>query len=337
MSKPKILVTGGAGFIGSHTVVELVAAGYEPVIIDNFSNSEKNVITRLEKLTKTKLAFYEQDYQDSAKLRSVIKKEKIGGVIHFAASKAVGESVEQPLKYYQNNVAGLVNLLSVLEGEDVETLVFSSSCTVYGEPLKLPITEDESIKPAVSPYGATKQMCEEIVGDVTGVSKNLRSISLRYFNPIGAHPSAAIGELPLGTPANLIPFLTQAAAGLRPSLTIYGKDYPTPDGTCIRDYIHVVDLARAHVRALQYLQKQKPASYDVCNIGTGTGSSVLEVITTFEKVTGVSVPHTFGPRRAGDIISNYASVDKAQKLLGWKSELTLSDALADAWRWQEAL
>ncbi len=337
MSKPKILVTGGAGFIGSHTVVELIAAGYEPIIVDNFSNSQKGVIERLEELTGQSLKFYEQDFQDATALTKIITDEGVTGIIHFAAYKAVNESVEEPLKYYQNNVAGLITLLKVVEQQKVPHFVFSSSCTVYGEPETLPVTENEPLKPAVSPYGATKQMCEEILRDTTVVSSRLRSIALRYFNPIGAHPSGKIGELPLGTPACLVPYLTQAVAKLRPPLTVYGNDYPTPDGTCIRDYIHVVDLARAHVSALRLLESQKAASYEVCNVGTGTGSSVSEVITTFEKVTGESVPYTFGARRAGDIVSSYADVTKAKELLGWQSEFTLADALKDAWRWQQTL
>lgn len=337
MSKTKILVTGGAGFIGSHTVVELVAAGYEPVIVDNFSNSQKDVITRLEELTGQPLLVFEQDFQDASALCKIIRDEGITGIIHFAASKVVGESVEQPLKYYQNNVAGLVTLLEVVEQQKVPHLVFSSSCTVYGEPESLPVTEQEPLKPAVTPYGATKQMCEEILRDTTVVSADLRSIALRYFNPIGAHPSAKIGELPLGTPACLVPYLTQAVAKLRPPLTVYGNDYSTPDGTCIRDFIHVVDLARAHVSALRLLETQPAGTYDVCNVGTGTGSSISEVIDTFEKVTGETVPYTFGPRRAGDIVYSYADVTKAKKLLGWQSEFTLADALKDAWRWQKTL
>jgi UDP-glucose 4-epimerase len=333
----KILVTGGAGYIGSHTVVELVKAGYTPIIVDNFSNSVKSVLGKLEKITRQAPVFYQQDFQDQSKLRQVIKDHKIDGVIHFAAFKAVGESVKQPLKYYQNNVAGFVSLLEVLKELAIPNLVFSSSCTVYGQPDKLPVIESTPFKPAESPYGATKQMCESILKDVTSISSSFKSIALRYFNPIGAHPSGLIGELPLGTPANLIPLLTQAVAGLRPSLTIYGDDYPTADGTCVRDYIHVVDLARAHVQALSFLDSQSPASFSALNIGTGAGSSVLEVIKTFESVTGHNVPYEVGPRRQGDIVSTYAAVERAQRLLGWKAKLTLGDALKDAWRWQKNL
>jgi UDP-glucose 4-epimerase len=332
-----VLVTGGAGYIGSHTVVELINAGYNPVIIDNFNNSEKKVINRLKELTGKEIAIYEQDFQDQAKLDEVLKKEKIDGVIHFAAYKAVGESVHNPLKYYDNNVAGLVKLLEVLEKHRVQQLVFSSSCTVYGEADKLPLTEESPVKPAASPYGSTKQMDEIIIRDATAASKSLKSLALRYFNPIGAHPTALIGELPIGRPSILVPFITQTVAGWHDQLTVFGDDYPTPDGTCIRDYIHVVDLAKAHVKALDYLAGQKATFYDVFNIGTGTGSSVLEVIKTFEKVTGQKVPYKIGPRRSGDITVSYAAVDKANKLLGWKSELKLADALTDAWRWQETL
>jgi UDP-glucose 4-epimerase len=332
-----ILVTGGAGYIGSHTVVELINAGYRPVIVDNFANSEKKVIERLKKLTGQDIVCYEQSFQDEEKINKVLQKEKIDGVIHFAAYKAVGESVEEPIKYYDNNVAGLVKLLEVLEKNKIPNLVFSSSCTVYGEPDKLPITESAAVKPATSPYGVTKQMCETIISDVSHVSKTLRSLSLRYFNPIGAHESAEIGELPLGTPANLVPFITQAVAGLRSELTVYGNDYPTLDGTCIRDYIHVVDLAKAHVKALQHLDKQNPKYYDFCNVGTGKGSSVLEVIKTFEKVTGQKVPFKIGARRDGDIMAVYADVTKSKKMLGWQAEKNLDDALADAWRWQQKI
>ncbi len=332
-----ILVTGGAGFIGSHTVVELAHAGYRPVIVDDFSNSEQFVIQRLEQILGTSVACYEQDYRDTTKLQAVIDKEAITGIIHFAAHKAVGESVEQPLKYYANNVAGLIQLLKLCQNSPVQHFVFSSSCTVYGEPDKLPVTEDSPLKPAASPYGTTKQMGETILHDVAGTSQNLNGLSLRYFNPIGAHESALIGELPKGVPANLIPLVTQTAAGWRDKLIVHGEDYPTPDGTCIRDYLHVVDLAKAHVKALAYLEKQPAAFHDFVNVGTGTGSSVLEVIKTFEQVTGQKLPYEIGPRRAGDLVSTYAAVDKAQQTLDWVAEKTLADALQDAWRWQQAL
>lgn len=332
-----IVVTGGAGFIGSHTVVELVNAGYTPIIIDNFANSDKDVLKGIEKIIGESPFFYEHDYQDKAFLQKVFQDHQVDGVIHFAAFKSVDESVAQPLKYYQNNVAGLITLLEAMQEAGVDNLIFSSSCTVYGQPDKLPITEASPTKPAESPYGATKQMGEAIIKDTAGASKNLRSLALRYFNPIGAHNSAHIGELPKGVPANLVPFITQAVAGLRDELTVYGNNYPTPDGTCVRDYIHVVDLARAHIKALEYIAKQKAGFYDTCNVGTGKGSSVLEVIQAFEKVTGKKVPYKIGPRRAGDVTQIYAAVDKANETLGWKAELTLADALKDAWAWQQHL
>lgn len=332
-----ILVTGGAGFIGLHTVVELVNAGYRPIIIDDFSNSKHSVLKSLEKLTSRKIVCYEQDYSDKKLLERVLKKEKIDGVIHFAAFKAVGESVVKPLKYYKNNVAGLVTLLETMQKHKISNLVFSSSCTVYGEAERLPLTEEEPVKPAASPYGATKQMGENIIRDVTVVSANLRSISLRYFNPIGAHPSADIGELPIGRPAILVPFVTQVAAGWLDKLVIFGGNYPTSDGTCVRDYIHVVDLARAHIKALEYLDKQPGGFYDTFNIGTGKGRSVLEVVKTFEKISKQKLDYVIGPRRKGDIVAAYADNVKAKKVLGWKPEKTLEDALIDAWRWQQAL
>jgi UDP-glucose 4-epimerase len=331
-----VLVTGGAGFIGSHTVVELVSAGYRPIIIDNFVNSDPAVIPKIEQITQRSIPCFRQDYQDTDKLIKVIDAEKPMGIIHFAAHKAVGESVYEPLKYYDNNVAGLISLLKSLKSP-VQHFVFSSSCTVYGEPDNLPVTESSPVKPAESPYGETKQMGELIIKNATSVSKEYNSLALRYFNPVGAHPSALIGELPKGTPANLVPFVTQTAAGIRDKLTVFGDDYPTDDGSCVRDYIHVIDLAKAHVKALEYLQSKKPGVYDVFNIGTGKGSSVLEVLSTFEKVTGKKVPYVVGDRRAGDIVSTYAGVEKAQSVLDWRAEKTLADALEDAWRWQQIL
>ena len=332
-----ILVTGGAGFIGSHTVVELTTAGYRAVLVDNFSNSDRKVIKSLKSLTSQVISCWEGDYQDKSFLKKVLAEERIDGVIHFAAYKAVGESVDFPLKYYQNNVAGLVNLLEFLEDHKISNFVFSSSCTVYGESKKLPLSEDMPTKTAESPYGATKQMSETIIKDTAAASRNFKAISLRYFNPIGAHPTGLIGELPLGRPTILVPNITQAVAGWRDKLTVHGNDYPNPDGTCIRDYIHVVDLARAHVAALKLLAKKDAGYYYIFNIGTGKGSSVMQVIKTFEKVTGQKVPFKIGPRREGDIITSYASADKAKKLLGWQAELSLEDALADAWRWQQTL
>ena len=333
----KILVTGGAGFIGSHTVVELVQAGYKPIILDNFSNSDPAVVGKIESIIGSKIPLYKGDFQDEKLLANIFSVEKPVGVIHFAAFKAVGESVANPLKYYANNVASLISLLKMMEAHKIGALVFSSSCTIYGEPDHLPVTESSPVKPAESPYGSTKQMCEVIIRDTTAASQTLKSLSLRYFNPIGAHASALIGELPIGVPANLIPFVAQAAAGLRNELTVFGDDYPTPDGTNIRDYIHVVDLARAHIKALEFTQRQKPKTYDVINVGTGKGSSVLEVIKTFEKVNKVKVPYKIGPRRAGDIVSTYADVTKAKTLLGWQAEKSLANGVANAWRWQQTL
>lgn len=332
-----ILVTGGAGFIGSHTVAELVKAGYNPIIVDNLQNSKPVVLERLEQILGRPVTIYRQDYQDISALQKVVQKESITGIMHFAADKAVGESTSNPLKYYDNNVAGFIKLLEFCEASSIKNIVFSSSCTVYGEPDHVPVDEKSPFKPAESPYGATKQMCEAILRDATKVSKQFNSIALRYFNPIGAHPSGLIGELPLGVPANLIPFVTQAAAGIRDKLTVFGDDYPTADGTCIRDYIHVVDLAKAHVHALRYLEEQESGTVTALNIGTGKGCSVLEVIQTFEEVTGVRVPCQIGPRRPGDVVETYADTKMAEKLLGWKAQKTISDALADAWRWQQTL
>jgi UDP-glucose 4-epimerase len=330
-----VLVTGGAGFIGSHTIVELAGAGYRPVIVDDFSNSEEFVIKRLEKLLGAKVAHYRQDYRDIAQLQAIIEAEKVEGIIHFAAYKSVNESVKNPLKYYDNNVVGLIKLLELCEQTAVKHFVFSSSCTVYGEPDSLPVSEESPMKPATSPYGATKQIGEMVVRDATGASRHINALSLRYFNPVGAHASALIGELPKGVPSNLVPLVTQTAAGLRKQFVVHGDDYPTADGTCIRDYVHVVDLAKAHVKALAYLEKQPAGFYDFINFGTGQGSSVLEVVKTFQEVTGQKLPYKLGPRRAGDMVSTYASVDKANRVLGWSAEKSLSDALADAWRWQQ--
>lgn len=330
-----VLVTGGAGFIGSHTVVELVKAGLRPIIVDNFSNSDKRTLENISKITGQLVACYEHSYQDKKSIAMILVKENIEGVIHFAAYKSVDESVKNPLKYYANNVAGLISLLEIIQEHGISYFVFSSSCVVYGEPDRLPVTEDLPIKPAPSPYGTTKQIGEIIVKDITKANHQLRSLSLRYFNPIGAHSSALIGETPKGVPANLVPFVTQTAAGIRSQLKVYGNDYPTPDGTCIRDYIHVVDLAKAHVKALQHLMSQEPAYYDVFNIGTGKGTSVLEVIKRFEKVTGQKVPYQVVGRRDGDIIINYANAKKAEDILGWRAEKSLEEALLDAWRWQQ--
>ena len=332
----KILVTGGAGYIGSHTVVELVNHGYEPVIVDNFSNSSPSVLDGIAKITGKRPAFYEGDCNDAAFMARVFASERPAGAIHFAAYKAVGESVAKPLMYYENNIGSLLVLLKTMLAFECHLLVFSSSCTVYGTPDKLPVTEASPMQEAESPYGYTKQVSERIIADTCRAHPGLAAVALRYFNPIGAHPSAHIGELPLGVPNNLVPFVTQTAAGIRPELVVFGNDYNTPDGTNIRDYIHVVDLAVAHVKTLQYLQKED-VSYDVINVGTGRGHSVLEVVHTFEQVSGRSLPHRIGPRRPGDVEQVYAAVDKARTTLGWQARYSLEDALRDAWRWQQSL
>ncbi|MES2732823.1 MAG: UDP-glucose 4-epimerase GalE [Bacteroidota bacterium] len=334
----KILVTGGAGFIGSHTIVELLQAGFEPIIVDNFSNSAPSALEGLKKIIGKDVKCYTEDCNDMEAMRRIFKEQVIDGVIHFAASKAVGESVKLPLKYYENNLGSLIQLMKVMLENGRTNLVFSSSCTVYGQPEKLPVNENSPILPAESPYGNTKQICEEIMQDTVKSGAALKALALRYFNPIGAHESANIGELPIGTPGNLIPFITQTAAGLREQLTVFGSNYPTPDGTCIRDYIHVVDLAKAHVKALQLLfAEQKDTYYDVFNIGTGKGASVLEVIQTFEEVSGVKLNYRIGEKRSGDIEQIYAEVDKATNGLHWTAEKSLRDGLTDAWRWQQKL
>lgn len=334
----KVIVTGGAGYIGSHTVVELTHAGYEPIIIDNFVNAEKSAIQGIESILQRKVKVYEGDCADKALLEKVCQEEGIiSGIIHFAAYKAVGESVAQPLKYYRNNIDSLLTLLELSQAYNTTQLVFSSSCTVYGQPDALPVTEESPKKPAESPYGNTKQVCEEILEDSYKSKAAIKAIALRYFNPIGAHPSAAIGELPLGVPNNLVPFVTQTAAGIREKLTVFGDDYDTPDGTCVRDYIHVVDLAKAHVSALQHLEQQAEPFFDVFNIGTGRGNTVLDVLKTFEQVNKIKLNYTIGPRRPGDVEKVYADVTKSRNELGWQTELDLADALKDAWRWQQVL
>lgn len=332
----KILVTGGLGFIGSHTVVELQNEGFEVVAIDNLSNSSIEVLDGIEKITGKKPIFEKIDLREKSAVQNFFKKHQdIIGVIHFAASKAVGESVENPLLYYENNINSLVYVLQELANLPQANFIFSSSCTVYGQAEKMPITEDASVQPANSPYGNTKQIGEEIINDVAKVT-NINAVLLRYFNPIGAHSSAEIGELPIGVPQNLVPYITQTAYGLRKELSVYGNDYPTPDGTCIRDYIHVVDLAKAHVVALQrLLNKQNLEKVETFNLGTGKGSSVLEVITAFEKVSGQKLPYKIVGRREGDVISAYANTDKANKVLGWKASFSLEDALASAWKWEQ--
>ncbi len=334
----KVVVTGGLGFIGSHTVVELQNEGFEVVIVDNLSNSSEEVLKGIVAITGKTPQFEKMDLREKAAVQDFFKKHHdVSGVIHFAASKAVGESVENPLLYYENNINALVYILQELQQKEEANFIFSSSCTVYGQAEKMPITEDASIQIAMSPYGNTKQIGEEIITDVTKVT-NINAILLRYFNPIGAHPTAEIGELPIGVPQNLVPFITQTGFGLRKELSVYGDDYPTPDGTCIRDYIHVVDLAKAHVVALQrLLNKKNEAKVETFNLGTGTGSSVLEVITTFEKVSGQKLPYKIVARREGDITSAYANTDKANAVLGWKAKSTLEDALTSAWKWEQKI
>lgn len=334
----KILVTGGLGFIGSHTVVELQNEGFEVIALDNLSNSSIDVLDGIKKITGKKPIFENIDLRDKSAVQNFFKKyNDVIGIIHFAASKAVGESVENPLLYYENNINTLVYLLQEMANLSPANFIFSSSCTVYGQAEKMPITEDASVQPANSPYGNTKQIGEEIIIDVAKVT-NINAVLLRYFNPIGAHSSAEIGELPLGVPQNLVPFITQTAFGLRKELSVYGNDYPTHDGTCIRDYIHVVDLAKAHVIALQrLLKKQNLEKVETFNLGTGTGSSVLEVINAFEKVSKQKLPYKIVGRREGDVISAYANTDKANKVLGWTARLTLEDALEDAWKWEQKI
>lgn len=332
----KILVTGGLGFIGSHTVVELQQKGYEVVIVDDLSNSSIEVLDGIEGITKVRPWFVELDLRDGAGVSKLFADYKdIKGVIHFAASKAVGESVEKPLMYYENNIVPLLNLLKELDKKEKSHFIFSSSCTVYGQAAVMPITEQAPVQKALSPYGNTKQIGEDIITDVTRVS-NISAVLLRYFNPIGAHASTLIGELPNGVPQNLIPFITQTAIGLRQELSVFGDDYDTPDGTCIRDYIHVVDLAKAHVAALDRLIKEENVDkVEVFNVGTGKGSSVMEIIQAFEKVSGVKLPYKIVARRDGDITQAYASTTKANEVLGWKTELSLEEALESAWKWEQ--
>lgn len=333
-----ILVTGGAGYIGSHVVVKLHEEGYNPIILDNFSNSEKSVLAGLQKITGKSFQVYEADCLSAGIFNQVFEDQEIHGIIHFAAKKAVGESVEKPLYYYENNVVSLINLLKAMEQHQVSNLVFSSSCTVYGQPDQLPVDESAPKKEAMSPYGNTKQIGEEIIEDVVKSGVTLKAIALRYFNPIGAHPSSEIGELPIGVPNNLVPFITQTAIGKREKLTVFGDDYDTPDGTCIRDYIHVMDLANAHVKALAHLAaSEKEALHDVINVGTGNGNTVLEAIHSFEKASGQALNYEIGPRRAGDIEKVYAEASKSDKVLGWKAEHNLDQAMLDAWHWEQKI
>ena len=339
MGSKKILVTGGAGYIGSHTVVELVLSGYEPVVIDDFSNSDRLVLEKLKKITGREITCYEGDCAEEKFMAEVFRREKgFFGVIHFAAYKAVGESVSYPLKYYANNIGSLIVIMKLMKDFGVRNLVFSSSCTVYGQPDTLPVTEQTAVKMAESPYGNTKQIGEEILFDEVRSGTLMKSVVLRYFNPIGAHPSGLIGELPKGVPNNLVPFITQTAAGLRKELTVFGNDYSTADGSCVRDYIHVVDLAKAHIKAFEWAEKQQKESlYEVFNCGTGKGNTVLEVIQSFEKVSGEKLNYKIGPRRPGDVEAVYADVAKVNEKMNWRTELDLDQALKDAWNWQKTL
>lgn len=338
--KQTILVTGGTGFIGSHTTVELINAGYKVVIVDNLSNSQADVIDGIEKITGVRPAFEKMDCCDLDGMDKVFAKyPDIEGIIHFAASKAVGESVEKPLLYYRNNIVSLVNLLELMPKYGVRGIIFSSSCTVYGQPdpENLPVTEDAPVKPAESPYGNTKQVNEEIIRDFINSGADIKAILLRYFNPIGSHPSAIIGEMPNGVPMNLIPYVTQTAMGIREQLKVFGNDYDTPDGTCIRDYIYVVDLAKAHVKAMQRVLDTDSDKLEVFNVGTGKGVSTKEIVEAFEKSTGVKLNWTFAPRRPGDIEKVWANPEKANNVLGWKAETSLEDTLKSAWNWQVKL
>ncbi|MCC6721316.1 MAG: UDP-glucose 4-epimerase GalE [Bacteroidia bacterium] len=335
MSSKNILVTGGLGFIGSHTVVELINAGYFPIIIDNLSNSDLKVLDGIEKITGKKPVFYNLDILQTDDLEKILNVNNISSVIHFAAYKAVGESVEKPLDYYYNNVSGIISLLKAMQNSNVKNIIFSSSCTVYGQAADLPVTERTPLIKAESPYGNTKKICEEILYDFSKTG-NVKVVSLRYFNPAGAHKSSLIGELPLGIPNNLIPYITQTAAGLRNILTIFGNNYNTPDGTCIRDYIHVVDLALAHVKSVEFINKFTD-NYEVFNIGTGKGTSVLEIVNTFENINFVKLNYSIGERRKGDIEQIWADCKKANSLLGWEAKLDISDIVKDAWNWQKQL
>lgn len=335
----KILVTGGLGFIGSHTVVELQNEGYEVVIIDDCSNADEKVLDGITAITGKKPVFEKIDLKERSKVEGFFKRHQdIEGVIHFAASKAVGESVEKPLLYYENNIGTLVYMLKELSAKASASFIFSSSCTVYGQADTMPITENAPVKPAESPYGNTKQIGEEIIRDTCKVTPGLNAIALRYFNPMGAHPSSEIGELPIGVPQNLVPFITQTGVGLREQLSVFGDDYPTSDGTCVRDYIYVVDLAKAHVVALQRLLGGKNKdNYEVFNVGTGKGSTVLEVIKSFEKVSGRKLNYKIVDRRPGDITSAYADTTLANKELGWKAQYTLDQAMKSAWDWEQKI
>jgi len=333
----KILITGGLGYIGSHTVVEFLELGYEILIIDNLSNSNINVLDRIENITKKRPSFFKIDVANFSDMNIFFTENKnIDAIIHFAAYKAVSESVEQPLKYYQNNLNGIINILDNMQKHDIKNLIFSSSCTVYGAVKELPVTEKTPISKSESPYGNTKIISEQIISDTIFSNKNLKAISLRYFNPIGAHKTAKIGEIPNGIPNNLLPFITQTALGIREKLLVFGNDYNTPDGTPIRDYINVVDLAKAHIKSVERLLNNKNIeSYEFFNIGTGKGNSVLEIIETFEKVSGFKLPYQIVERRAGDIEQIYADTTKAQQELEWKAEVSLEETIKSAWEWEK--
>lgn len=337
--KNKVIVTGGAGFIGSHTVVELIKNGFEPIILDNLSNSSESMLKGIEEITGEKIKFYKIDCSNyNAVFQILLKERNVRGVIHFAAFKSVAESQKEPVKYYKNNIGSLLNMIQLMERFKISNLVFSSSATVYGEATNLPVKEDEGFKPAESAYGETKQMCEQIIQNAVKASRHLKATLLRYFNPIGAHPSGLIGELPLGPPENLVPYIMQTAFGIREKLTVYGNDYDTPDGTCIRDYIHVVDLAKAHLKAFNWLQAKHDINpCEAFNIGTGKGNTVLELIKMVEEIIQVKVNYEIGNRRGGDIEKSYADCSKAECLLNWKAELSTKDALIDTANWQQQI
>ncbi len=333
----KILVTGGAGYIGAHTALELIQAGYSTLIVDNFSKSDRTLLDGLEKILGKKPEFLEGSCSDRSFLRDLFSKHgPFSCVMHFAAYKSVGESVQKPFMYYENNLDSLIALVEVMNEFDIKDLIFSSSCTVYGQPDHIPVSEEAPFKRAESPYGSTKQMCERMLEDLHVMK--FRTISLRYFNPIGAHPSGLLGELPVGTPNNLVPFVTQTAAGVRQELVIFGDDYNTPDGTCIRDFIHVVDLAKAHLQAMEYLSKKpKQPLLEIFNLGTGVGVSVLQLVKEFIQATGVSLPYRIGPRRQGDVEKVYADPTKVNKMLGWQTRYSLRDSLIHAWQWEKKI
>ncbi|MDI9356592.1 MAG: UDP-glucose 4-epimerase GalE [Chitinophagaceae bacterium] len=334
----KVIITGGAGYIGSHTAIELHNNGFTPIIVDNFYNADSTIIPRIEKIIETKVKCYTGDCTDNSFIENILRIEKqVFGVIHFAAYKAVGESVHNPLKYYKNNIISMIVFLELLKKYDIQNFIYSSSCTVYGIPDNVPVLEDSPIKPPTSPYGNTKKICEDILQDTVKAENTIKGVILRYFNPIGAHPTAIIGEFPKGTPNNLLPYITQTAAGLREKVTIFGNDYPTPDGTCMRDYIHVVDLAKAHIAALNWIENQPIHTCEVFNLGTGKSNSVLEIIQLFQKLNAVKVNYEIGKRRSGDVPTIYADVIKSKKILNWETKLSLEDALVHAWNWEKSL